>query len=216
MIATNVRRKYSIHDSKLSMIAIHLCDSLTRDYDDVKNFGVTLNNISELAALKDIFANFKTDKIYLSECMSATEHKKLLNKELKESIRKFILRFHVKWGVNSFEAKSLESKGMNNMTDNNLIALAYRILEKSIFYFDELSIDGLTQDTINDFSNLLISFENAIDDQKNNINLREIKAQERIVLGNQLYDLVAKYCEIGKITYAMSNPAKYKDYLIYK
>ena len=46
--------------------------------------------------------------------------------------------------------------------------------------------------------------------------IRMEKTTERIAKGNELYALVAKYCNMGKLVYENINSPKYKAYLIYK
>jgi hypothetical protein len=81
---------------------------------------------------------------------------------------------------------------------------------------NELSDEGLTQTILDNLNNLNQSYENLLNEKKNKINERQTKTLERRKMGNELYDLVSKYCKMGKNYYAMISPSKYKRYIIYQ
>ena len=82
-------------------------------------------------------------------------------------------------------------------------------------YLSDLSAQGLTQAMIDS----LDAEAQSMEDEMNNIAereaIRDIKTQERVDKGNELYDFVASYCEIGKIIWQDVDEAKYNDYVIY-
>jgi hypothetical protein len=80
----------------------------------------------------------------------------------------------------------------------------------------ELTAEGLTQAMLDNLDAKILELNAAISQALEKENLRQEKTKERIILSNQIYKLVSKYCEIGKMSWSNTNPAKYNDYLIYK
>ncbi len=211
-----IQRKYTMSDMKLKGVVLDLRFALVRYLDELSIFGLTADKVEEFKALENDFASLEADFSVNADIVIATNEKKAKFSELKDQIRTMALRFQLKWGPKSSQVNSLGMKGMNNMIDDSLIMLAKRVLEKLNLHFDELATDGLTHEMINAYENLINSAESALSNQKNQINLRNDKTIERIQKGNQLYDLVVKYSEMGKKFYAMTDSVKYKQFLIYK
>lgn len=215
MNSSKIRRKYSITDIKLCAIASNLCRAMDNNLEDLRIFGVTEEKIAEFRDLYQEFAYFENDIVSISNTMIATEQKKAIFDELDVSIQKMSLRFELQFGVNSLEVKSLGIKGLKKMIDDSKILIARRVLEQVNLYFGDLSVNGLTQELINEFETLINSAEAALNEQRTLMNAREVSTLKRIKIGNELYDLVVKYCKIGKKVYANKNSTYYSNYLIY-
>ncbi len=211
-----LQRNYSMSDMKLYSFATDLRFALERSLDDLSIYGLTIEKIEELKENADSFNNFDADIITIADIRIATNEKKEIFAELRRQIRKMALRFQLKWGAKSSQVKALEATGMNNFIDDLLIVLAKRILERLNLYFVELATEGLTQEMINAFADLIGSAESALNNQKNLINQRNDTTIERIQKGNELYDLVVKYSEMGKKFYASNFPSRYKAFVKYK
>lgn len=211
-----LQRNYSMSDIKLLAVAVNLRLALERSLEELSIFGLTAEKIQDFKSLINDFNYFDADLIITSDIMIATNVKKARFFELKEQIRKMALRFQLKWGAKSSQANNLGITGMNNLIDDSLIMLAKRVLEQLNLHFEELATDGLTQEMIDNYENLINLAETALNNQKNQINLRNEKTIERIQKGNELYNLVTKYSEMGKKFYANISSSKYKAFVIYK
>lgn len=211
-----LQRNYLITDSKLSMFSSMICSFLERDLSELLDFGVTQEKISALNELIDEFKVFPTDSYVKANVMEATVEK--LEKELilQKTFRQMGMRVAFKWGEKSSKYKRFGVSGMNRFSDAKLLDNARAAVTFLNEVKDELAETGLTQAMLNDFEAECNDFEAAKNKQKEMIELRANKAAERISKGNAIYEIVSKYCEIGKNVFAHSNPARYNDYLIYK
>lgn len=210
-----LRRKYQMTDADLTMFTSNLVNDMTRDLTQLAVFGVTTPNITNLQALCDDFESLATDIELEADLMEATEAKNTKVAEVKEVIRNMALRVDMKWGADSPKYKRLMITGMNSATDNDLIVTARRVHRVMTDYLTDLASLGLTSGMLDDFEELNQAFEDAKNLCHDKVNARAIAAQNRLADGNELYGLVAKYCDMGKRIWVNTDPAKYADYVIY-
>lgn len=215
MASNEVRRNYTMSNAELCMICSNLISVLNRDLTEMAVFGVTTTTISSFKAKGDAFEVFPTDDFMLGDVMIATEAKNAKAEEVKEAIRQMAARVEAKWGTNSGQNKKLGAASMYNATDKTLLGVARSVHLSMTSFLADLSSFGLTQQILDNFEDLNESFENAINACSEAIMARSNKTKERTEKGNELYDLVATYCNFGKILYERANPTKYKDYVIY-
>jgi hypothetical protein len=210
------RRNYNMTDADLCMFTSNLVNDLTRDLSLVGVFGITSQNISNLKDLGDAFEALPTDIELEIAVMDSTLTKNTKLAEIKESTRNLALRVEMKWGVDSPKYKGLMITGMNNIADNDLLFIARRVHRLLTSFFALLSPTGLTQDMLDDFAVLIDDFEEAKNLQHDNVVARADASKERVLAGNEIYDLVVKYCEIGKRVFVNTDPVKYNCYIIYQ
>jgi len=121
----------------------------------------------------------------------------------------------IKWGSASPQVKRFNAGKMTTSSDRSFLTLARQCITLATEYLADLAAQGLTQSMIDDLS----TEAQLMEDEMNNISakesLRDLKTQERIDDGNELYDFVSQYCEIGKIIWQDVDEAKYNDYVIY-
>ena len=215
MAIESIQRKYNLSDAELCLFTSNLCDILNRDLDDLSVFGLTSQKIEDLRELGNEFEIFPSDEVLMAYITGASEAKNAKLAQLKEGIRNMVTRCQLKWGANSWQEKSLSVSGFNNFTDANIFTASRRVAVQMSEFLPELEDNGLTQDMIDDLRNLSEEFENSLNFLNSKITIRDMKTDERIAKGNEIYALVTTYCEIGKRVYAMSDHAKYNDYLIY-
>ena len=96
-----------------------------------------------------------------------------------------------------------------------MLATSRLVVLTATGYLTELESEGLTQQIIDDYEALAQQFENDLNASYNAIEIRDSKTMERILLGNNLYSYVTKYCMLGKTIWDKVDPAKYNDYVIY-
>ena len=215
MADLGAQRNYNLTDAELCMYTSNLCMYLTRDLSELSIFGVSEPKITALKALGDAFEVFPSDVVLLAYITGKTEEKNALLEQVKEQIRNMATRCQIKWGENSWQESSLGIKGMNQFTEDSLLVAARRVHEQMTEFLPDLGDVGLTQEVLDDFAALNESFEVSRNNLNKKIAERDLKTQERITKGNELYKFVSDYCEIGKRVYAKTNPAKYNDYVIY-
>jgi hypothetical protein len=209
-------RKNSIKDADLIGLADRIRSTMTRDLAELSEFGITAGKITEFGNLTNEFLKFPQDTVYLSDLINVTQKKNQSREAIKEEIRKSVQRCRLKWGANSLQEKSLGIVGMANFSDENLLFASRRVHGQMTILLPELADVGLTQAILDNFENLNISFESEINNKKDIINLRETQTKLRISKANELFELISKYCELGKQVFFMTNEAHYNDYLIHK
>jgi len=215
MPAEEAIRKYHLTDAELCQFTSDLISDMTRDTTEFANFGVDAADITALQAMGNNFEVFPSDEMYEGELVIATSAKDEKKEAVKESVRNMAIRVGIKWGENSGQYKRLGIKGMNAMNDDKLLFSARRVHTVMTEYLADLAGEGLTQVMLDDFETLCEEFEVAKNSQHDKRNIRDVKRVERVRNGNELYELVAKYCDIGKRIWFKVDPAKYDDYVIY-
>ena len=215
MALSNAPRNYNMSDAELCMFTSNLCNTMTRDLTDLADFGITAPKIAALKALGDAFEVLPSDEVLLAYVIAATEAKTAKADLVKEAIRNMVTRCQIKWGVDSWQEKSLGVKGMNKYTDDTLLSAGRRVHSQMTTFLPDLADTGLTQAMLDDMDDLNEEFEVAKNRQYTKTSERDKETVIRINKGNEIYSLVSTYCEIGKRVYAKSDPAKYNDYVIY-
>ena len=215
MSTSSDSKSFALSYPDLCMFTSNLCITLTRDLTDLAPFAITAPKIAALKALGDAFEVFPSDDVYLAMVIGSTETKNAKLEAVKESIRNMILYIQIKWGPNSWQEKSLGVAGMNNYSDETLLAAARRVHAQMVTFLPSMATTGLTQAMLDDFEDLNEEYEVAKNAQFTAMATRDSKAVERVEKGNAIYSFVTTYCEIGKRVYVKSNPAKYNDYIIY-
>ena len=215
MATSDIKRDYTMLDSELCMYASNLCRRLTRDLSSVSSFGITAGSISSLKVIGDAFEVFPPDDAFLGDSMLANQTKNELAEQVRESIRNMALRLQLKWGTGSPQYRSLGDLNVSKANDEILLGNARKVLGRMENYLSELNTTGLVQDNIDDFHDLIESYENSLNEVSNAIELRDRKTKERITKGNELYSYVVNYSEIGKRVFEKTDPARYNDYILY-
>jgi hypothetical protein len=211
-----IKRKYNFIDAELYMITSNLCNRLARDISEFMVFGLTAQDIENLKTLNDSFGILSPDGSILADIMLANEDKNILRNKLLESIRNMAMWVKLKWGTDSVNYKRLDLKNPSQLNDDLLLVTGRNFHAKMTEFQPDLETLGLTQAILDDFENLNSQFENALNAFTDSKVIRDQKTTERIVKGNELYDVVTKYCSLAKRIYEKTNPAKYNDYLIYR
>ena len=215
MVTNGNHRNYIIADSELCMFVSNFCNFAARDLSDFEIYGLTAEKIGSIKALGDEFERFPTDAAFVGDIMIATENKKALREQILEVIRSMAVRVEAKWGADSAKYKRLNLNNPSKLVYDSLLVTSRALHSIMTEHLSDLADLGLTQAMLNEYADLNEQFELAINAQIDAIAARADKTSERIQKGNELYNLVSMYCEIGKRIYINKNPAKYKDYLIY-
>ena len=215
MATANIPRNYNLADADLCVFASNLVAKMTRDLQDLKNFGVTAQNITELETLGDVFETFPDDDYFIGTVMIATDAKLAIFDQIREVIRNMATRVELKWGLDSGQYRVLGVTGMTRFDENKLLLKSRAMHETMTKYLADLAAFGLTQAELDAWEALNESCETAMRAQSLAQSERDDSTNNRIKAGNALYEKVAEYCEIGKRVYVKTNPAKYNDYIIY-
>ncbi len=208
-------RDYNFTDAELSQYASNLVSIMTRDSMEFAARGVDGADITALEAKQGDFEDFPTDDEYKYAVSIAVEDKNNIREQMLVSARNVSDRAMLKWGIDSARYKRFGVIGISKMGDKNMLYAARRVYRTGTEYLTDLADEGLTQIMLDDLEALADSFEDKMNALNDSVIERDTKTEERIKLGNELYDLVAKYCEIGKVIWKDVSEAKYNDYVLY-
>ena len=216
-MADDLRQDFKLTYPELITVCNDVHSFMERDAAEfLSNFGVTAFMISAFETKINEFENFPTDDELKGQAQQKTQEKDEIAQTLKIKIRSIAVRVRNVFGENSGNYASFGVKDMNSFSDSNLITCGRRVVRMSEKFLPELAADGLTQDIIDELSDTCQDFENAMDAQSTAIGERKTASVSRLELANELYKLLAKYCDYGKDIWFNSNPAKYDNYVIYQ
>ena len=209
------KRDYTLTDAELCMFTSNLVVTMTRDATEFAAKGVDALAITALETLGDAFEVFPNDDYYMADVMIAVEAKNAHRESCENMMRAIIGCARIKWGDRSPQVKRFGAGEMTKERDKEFLTTARQCVAVATGYLLDLTAEGLTQAMIDG----LTAEAQSMEDELNNINekeeLRDIKTQERVDDGNELYGFVARYCEIGKIIWQDVDEARYNDYVIY-
>lgn len=210
----SLKRDYRMSDADLCMLTSNLVVFMNRDRIHFTARGITEEMVTALKNLGDAFEIFPSDSYYFSENLLAVETKNKTRESLCIKLRAIMGYAKIMWGQNSPQVRRFDAGSLNRLEDKVLLTTCRLAVHVAENYLSELSPIGLTGAMINALDASCQTFEDNLIAITNAQAEREINAQERITKGNELYFLVAKYCQIGKIIWEDVNEAKYSDYAI--
>lgn len=122
-----------------------------------------------------------------------------------------------RFGLQSARYKKYGTEALSRFDDANLIICARRVARVATTDLPLLSPSpyGLTATHITDVRNKANEVETALITQKERIGDRDILQEDRVEMGNKLYDSLVAYCNTGKNIWETRDVAKYNDYIIY-
>ena len=209
------QREYRMTDSELCMFTSNLVQTMTRDIAEFTLRGVDATDISALEALGNAFEIFPPDSYYQSDVSIAVNDKNIKRTDLEIIVRDVVQCAIIKWGPTSPQYKKFGSQMMTSMGDMKFLTMCRQVVTTATDYLAQLADAGLTQLMIDDVNIGAQEFEENMNAINSAMETRDIKTNERIVDGNELYSYVVKYCQIGKIIWQDIDSAKYNDYVIY-
>jgi hypothetical protein len=211
-----IKRNYVLRDSKLLFFASFLSSLIIRDIEEFEKYGVTAAQATELDSLCEELKNFPIDTAYFYDYVISIEERDAIIKDLRAIIKSMAMRVELKWGKRSPKYRWMGMSDLIKISVETFVARARIIHTFMTENLSELTAEGLTQAMLDNLDAKILELNAAISQALEKENLRQEKTKERIILSNQIYKLVSKYCEIGKMSWSNTNPAKYNDYLIYK
>jgi hypothetical protein len=211
-----LERIYAMPDSDLLMLARKLSANMTRDESQFLEKGVTTDDKDALELLINDFALFPNDDYYRADISLAVQNKDNIRADMLIKIRNIINCVVIKWGEGSPQYKKFGAAKISNFNDKAFLTTVREIVTFATNYLADLTPVGLTLAMINALSIAADNFYTKLIAVKNSQEARDLKTQERILKGNEIYNFVSKYCSIGKIIWYDINEVKYSEYLIYK
>jgi hypothetical protein len=208
-------REYALEDDQLWEIVGNVVTWMTRDETEFAARGVTTADRTAFGTLGNDFENFLTDSYYRGRITSAVAAKNVHRDETEKLVKNVSGYVQQEYGISSGEYKSLKISGYQNLAERSKVTAARQLASAAEDMLPDLTPIGLTQGMIDELRAEALLFEEGMREVASRESIRRNEARERVLLGNSLYSLLVKYCEIGKLIWENINPAYYDDYIIY-
>jgi hypothetical protein len=188
---------------------------LERDLDVFREFGYDEQNVQNLEKLVNGFSNFPTDEELEGDVMIATEKKNQLAEELRDFIKKVMVRVDLVFGNENPHYRKFGANNLSRLTDESLYRAGRRVSRVGVIYLEKLKHTGLHEEELGRLSELAGRFEEALECQRDRSADREIASVERADLANRIYREVSAFCNVGREIWKKTNEARYNDYILY-
>ncbi len=210
-----VKRVYFIDDATLITTSKAKIAFMRRDLAELAVFGITSVELDALETQTDDFEAFPTDIELEGEQMDVTERKNAKAEIIREAVASVMLRVQNKFGFGSARYKSFGSAKMRDRDDANLHIGALRVVSRATLYLTDLSAQGLTIAELDALTTLCEEFKLLLIEHNDKIGDRSIAQEDRVLMGNALFELLKKYCRSAKSVWRTKSEARYNDYIIY-
>ncbi|MDT3738218.1 MAG: hypothetical protein RO257_01815 [Candidatus Kapabacteria bacterium] len=216
-MATNpeLKRNYHISDGELAVFANGLTTAITRDLTQQQVYGVTTTSLDDFNDLINEFQALPGDDVLRNNLSYSVELRETSRNSILNTMRSISLRAKAVFGANNATYRSLSPGNISQLPDSNLLIVAGQVHDAALLHVAELTAEGVTTVYLTNFKSDIESFELAIKSVLDHRLLRDDGIEAKILKGNELYALIVKYCDYGKLIWSNSSPAKYNDYVIY-
>jgi hypothetical protein len=209
-------RLYQFPDGTLVIKGNNFITSARRDATEFGERNITeANTFSLIEADIDAFKNLPTDEELEGIKMDFTEKKDLKEDAIRKQVNRIMTAAENIFGIHSAKYYRFGAKGLDGMVDSELLKCARRVARTANSLMSDLAAEGVTTALTATLLTTANDYEEAIDDQLDAINDRNIAAEERVEAGNAIYLKLVKLTNTGKDIWFTVNEAKYNDYVIY-
>ena len=208
-------RNYHLADGDLALFTRSLAIAMTRDLTELTTYGVTSLKITALTDLCDDFQALPDDEIFRADMSYAVEQRDVCRDAVLNTIRSISVRAKAVFGENSAKYRSISPGNITKLTDSELLVSARQVHSVAVTNLTALTPEGITAPYLATFDTAVDAFSTSITGIVDKKIIRDDKAEERVIMGNELYALVLKYCDYGKTIWDGVSPSKYNDYIIY-
>lgn len=210
-----VKRAYFMDDNSLIALVKEKLVALRADLAELIGFAITTAKLDELQANMRTFENFPDDYEMESIQMTATQRKNAKAEIIREAVASVMLRVQNKFGFGSARYKSFGTHGLAKRDDANLMIAALRVVDRATFYLADLTEHGLTMAELDALTTLCEEFKLLLIEHNNKIGERSIAQEDRVLMGNALFELLKKYCRSAKNHWYTRSASHYSHYIIY-
>ncbi len=215
MRRTTLKQLFQMGYAALSRLGDNCLFLLDRDADMFALFNIGDETVTFLTDTNQDLQDFPTDEELLGDVSIATEKRDLTADKVKVAIRDIMLRPRMIYGENSTVYRKFSTQGMDSLDPDKLHRLAGRVVRIANLYFTQLEPAGLTHAIITNLATLAAQLNTEIEEKDDAVLNRDEATENRIQLGNTLYNKVVILYDIGKTYWADKSEAKYNDYVIY-
>lgn len=207
-------RKYNFPDAALLDRTESVIRHFHRDRADLEACGLDYDTVVKLGNLRLRFMDFPSDDEMAGSWMVVVRKKEEARQALVNALRTVMVAVEKDHGVKSGRYRSFGTRRMADKGDADLLLTGRRSVRLC------RRMEGLLP-SLKEASTLRLAetaqrFEESLHIVQDKVSERDIRTEERVQLGNELYDLMMEVAEAGKAAYQASSPAKYQEYLNYE
>ena len=217
-MATNpgILRNYRITDGDLALFGNTLIIAMERDLPQQALYGVTSTSLDELRTLIDEFQALTGDEIYRTDLSYAVEQRDTDRNLILNTMRNISVRAKAVFGTNSAKYRSVSPGNISRLNDSDLLTAARQVCIAAENLSAALAGVGFTASMLTSFQTTIADYEIKIDEVAGKSLIRDDASEVKVLKGNELYKLIVKYCDFGKLMWSNVSPSKYNDYVIYE
>lgn len=208
-------RLYNFPDSVLISKCNTIKVTLQRDIAELATYGINTAKISAWETKINAFENFPTDDELLGEQSIATQAKDEKAETIRVALRELMQRAASKYGLETPRYKKFGVGNIVHLSDAELLHTARKAARVATSSLPDLTEKGLTTAIITALSTMANEFEILLHTKDMKTADRDIFQEDRVEMGNTLYNLLIDYCENGRTAWETKDVAKYNDYIIY-
>jgi hypothetical protein len=198
---------------KLEQKADDIVSSATRDFNTIKDYGITQPMIDLIGTRKARFISLPTDVEMGAEKVGKTRAKDAKAAGVRAAVKQIVKRVGLKFGKASWQYKKFKHGDLSRLSDSDLCRAANAIVRTAT---EMLADTGLKQAMIDLLRNVNSEFDTAIDEQRDAEKARDKATQDRRIAANDLYLAITAVSNAGKVAFEDTNEALYNDYVIYE
>ena len=215
MGSNQIKRNYRLPTNNLINFVHTLSQCMTRDIAEFTEYAVTAADITAMITLANQLNDLPDDDYVLQEYLANVQAKNELAEILMSLTKKLATRVELHYGRNSSQYRNFNISKFIGLTEGEFVTQAglfSKFLEDNLA---ALAKEGVTAAMLTEYDGTITALKNQRSVVSDLGIKRKDKTTERIDIGNDLYELVSRYCDIGKRIWKGVNPAKYNEYVIY-
>lgn len=209
-------RKYNFPDADMYLQCMERIRYALRDIIQFETYSYTKERLKRFQNQCEKFRKLPDDDELVGDQMVVTDKKYEAAEKLKTAIRSLMTRVAMKYSNRSGRYRKFGTAKIGDMTDAQLLFCGRRVVRVARKQLDFLADVGLNENVIQRVVIATQDFERALNIQQDKVADRDIAVENRIELGNKLYEELVILCNIGKDIWAESDSTKYENYTIYE
>lgn len=211
-----IKRKYGFSDATLDELGDSLLASGRRDIDEMTTYGYDDARLDDIEDKVSEFKEFPKDEYYTGLMAIATAAKNISIKNMSEVAEGIVRRATTKFGKNAPEVNMYGWTGFITKTDSEKVRTCRLVHKTATGQLAALASEGLTAPIVADLMTKIGLADEAITEKDTKVKERDIAVNQRITLGNTLYQLIVDLADTGKHIWEDTDESKYNDYVIYE
>jgi hypothetical protein len=210
-----VNRKYNFPDADLYQMSMDAIRLAKRDLKPFADYGYDAARLKGFHTRCQAFINVPDDDELLGDQMVVTDKKYEAAEKVRHAIRSVMTRVRMKFSNRTGRYRKFGTAKIGDMTDAQLLFCGRRVIRVARAQWDFLAETGLNESHLKKLADACKTFETSMNIQQDKVADRDIAVENRIDVGNLIYDEMIKVCDIGKDIWGETDRTKYDAYCIY-